>query len=448
MGQKIYKLTTEAYHFVHKGHRILFFPLVGVAMEVNDDTITLLNLLRKGPIVAQNKTQEKVLTFWENLNILNGKERVPTPPKPTKNFLPVSVTLFLTTGCNLSCIYCYADSGRSIKYMPIQIAEAALNQVIKNALKLGKNTVNLHFHGGGEPTYAWDLLIRIIDDFYCLCEKYQINPKITLGTNVFLNKEKVKFLIKKTHGAAVSLDGFEEIQNFQRPCKNGKGSFKVVFSAIKEMDKKDYPYGIRCTVTSKSVEFLKEIVRFVANEFSCKKIQFEPVFLCGKATGAQWMLPPREIFVESFREARQEGKKYGIDVKLSGARIDFPNGRFCRVGENFFVTHSGFVTSCLEVVHENDPRAKYFFYGKYNQEKKNFDFDYKKLNFLRSLWVKNYKDCKDCFAKWYCGGDCPAKRAISGNTPLDKADNYRCWIVRELTKDLILESIQSPLEKI
>ncbi|MCM1224575.1 MAG: hypothetical protein NC548_60015 [Lachnospiraceae bacterium] len=45
-------------------------------------------------------------------------------------------------------------------------------------------------------------------------------------------------------------------------------------------------------------------------------------------------------------------------------------------------------------------------YGKWNEEKKRFDFDMEKIKLLQNRSTKNMKHCFGCIAKEHCGGYC------------------------------------------
>ncbi len=63
------------------------------------------------------------------------------------------------------------------------------------------------------------------------------------------------------------------------------------------------------------------------------------------------------------------------------------------------------------------------------------------LRTLSELTVRRVPFCRDCFCKYHCAGDCPAKRlaAFSGGMPTRVSG--RCRISQELTKDQIIQSL-------
>jgi uncharacterized protein len=96
------------------------------------------------------------------------------------------------------------------------------------------------------------------------------------------------------------------------------------------------------------------------------------------------------------------------------------------------------VSSCTEVTSPDDPRSKYFVYGRYDRRKGRFVYDYPVLKVLLNRSVGNIKRCQNCMAKYTCAGDCPAKVLGIGKDLYDPKNSYRCKITREILKHRIL----------
>ena len=71
-----------------------------------------------------------------------------------------------------------------------------------------------------------------------------------------------------------------------------------------------------------------------------------------------------------------------------------------------------------------------------------YDFDHEVLIKLRQRATRNLPRCRGCFAKWHCAGDCHYK-ALMMNGGEDHCGSERCRIVQALTRDQILERIDS-----
>lgn len=116
---------------------------------------------------------------------------------------PLSVCWQVTRNCNLNCLYCLSDSKCNVEY--------GLNteQAIQLIDGLGKIGVNRLDFTGGEPLMRDDLGI-LIDR----AKQNNINTIVT--TNTLLLNDKNLEVLKKADLVQVSIDGSEEIHNYQR----------------------------------------------------------------------------------------------------------------------------------------------------------------------------------------------------------------------------------------
>jgi len=114
---------------------------------------------------------------------------------------------------------------------------------------------------------------------------------------------------------------------------------------------------------------------------------------------------------------------------------------FCSVSkDNFCLSADGNVTACFEAFGEDNPCAGAFFYGRPAADGMGYVFDQAVLDHLRAQAVENREYCRGCFAKWSCGGDCYYKWMVAtGGGEFNGTS--RCHVIRELTKDQILEKI-------
>lgn len=73
-------------------------------------------------------------------------------------------SFFLTTKCNLRCVYCYNSKERmSYKQqsLPLEIAKAGVDYFFAN-----NSSRHIRFYGPGEPTQEFELMKSIVDYAY------------------------------------------------------------------------------------------------------------------------------------------------------------------------------------------------------------------------------------------------------------------------------------------
>lgn len=374
------------------------------------------------------------------------KERVVSEVKSsiiTDTFKPTSVTLFTTSDCGLRCVYCYASAGESPKVMEPSVARAAIDLVIKNAITLKKESVGVSFHGGGEPLYGISrILVRDIVAYAKDSATVQgLRISFSCATNGVLSTDQLAWAVENINRLNLSVDGPPDIQDIQRPLKTGGKSSPFVERTLTFLEERHVNYGVRATITRLSVGRLTEIVKYLHEEAPSASIHLEPLFSCGRCatTGAE--SPDAVAFTEAFLSARVYAKTLGISLYNSGASVDRCDEYFCGASRgNFCVTPWGDVTSCYEVSLPSDKRAPIFFFGAYDSSLKAFCFNEERLAHLRERCVSSLTACSDCFMKYACAGDCPAKAvAMTGSL----IGGFRCDENRIIGVSDIVERVLS-----
>ncbi len=438
-----YEITTELFVIPDGKSHIVYSPFKRFAFQANRHMIMLLGKIKRGEEIKENADIKKVLNFLKRHKIVNGpKDHVFVGTKETK-FHPTSVTLLPTSDCNLRCVYCYSNGGEKREYMDWEVAKAAIDTIVENAMILESKRIHVGFHGGGEPTIAWETLTKSVDYARKLARKNSIKIRTSMATNCSFDERKRDWVVKNMNHVNVSFDGPKNIHDTQRQFADKTGSFDVVFGNMKYFDKIGYSYGIRTTVTRMSVKRMTDIVKFIHREnLSASNIHFEPLFSCGRCSGTKWTSPDPEVFVREFNRASEAAEKCGIDLYSSSCRIEKLGNIFCGAcGTNFCPTPDGHVTSCYEVSSSDDPKSGVFFYGKYNKKRQKFEFDRKKLDTLRKRTTENMESCAGCFSKWHCCGDCLSKAVLTSGSILKPCED-RCIINRGITKYYIKRLLQ------
>ena len=368
------------------------------------------------------------------------------PPKPAPVaaltlFKPTSVTLFTTSDCGLRCIYCYASAGLTAKAMELPVAQAAIDLIVDNAVALNKKSINVSFHGGGEPLYgASGLLVsNIVHYANNLAISRGLRVSFACATNGVLSLRQLAWAADNLNRLNLSVDGPPEIQDAQRPLKTGGPSSSFIERTLAILEERQLDYGIRVTVTRLSVERLTDIVAYLHRVAPSAGVHLEPLFSCGRCatTGAE--APGADEFVAAFISAKSYAKEVGASVYNSGASMERCGEYFCGAASgNFCVTPWGAVTSCYEVSLPSDERASAFFFGEYDYDLRTFRFNTEQLAKLRERRVSQIATCKDCFMKYACSGDCPAKSmSITGSL----TGGFRCDENRQLGAHDIVERI-------
>jgi uncharacterized protein len=435
-------VTAELFTIPLDGAYLVYAPLRRAAFVANAATVNRIADMSDPATDFSDPETQALLEFLGRLEIVNaGPEPSPVirfsgPPKPTV------VTLFLTTSCNLRCTYCYASAGDTPRHvMPLEVAQRGIDFVIANAVELGRPEIEIAYHGGGEPTLNWETLTGSYAYAREQCDQRQLALRAAMASNGVLARHKVDWIIEHLDGVSLSFDGLPEVNDTHRLTLAGGSSSQDVLATLARFDQARFNYAVRMTVTHDQIPRMAESVEFLVTRFSPRRIQIEPAYQLGR-----WQDAPTaetQAFIDGFRAAQEVARRHGQEIHFSAARAGLLSNHFCGVTQDSFaLTAEGNVSACYEIFLERLPRAERFIYGAVDKQQGGFEFNLPVLNQLRDQTVDRHGFCCGCFAKWSCGGDCYHKSlAVNGDGEFAGSD--RCHIIRELTKDQILDSIQA-----
>ncbi len=424
------RLSSETFICAHLGRYLVHVPLLQVSLLVNRAMAELLQRLRRGEGGPWNAAERFALRELVAQGLVNGDS--PPPPRSGIQEWPTEVALFLTERCNLRCVYCYAQGGEGRRSLSRETARAALEHILRHARETEERRIAVHFHGGGEVSLVWGILTWIVAEARRLAADSGLACRFSAGLNGVMSASRAREVPRWLDEATLSIDGLPEVQNRQRPSRGGRPTAPILERTLGLLDQAGFPYGLRLTLLPDSLPLLSDGIEYLCRLSAARVIQVEPASPQGRYEDGAAIDP--EAFIQAFREAKAVARGHGRELKYSGARFPEVTDIFCRaVSGAFAVTPGGMVSSCFEA-REDDER---FVYGRFDPQLGDFRIDTARRQALLKLGVHHRAECQDCIAKYHCAGDCAMK---SGTGPAAEA---RCLINRELTKDLILESLES-----
>jgi len=146
-----------------------------------------------------------------------------------------ALNLNLTDKCNLACIYCYAKGGDYDR-----ITEDMTLDTVKTALQAARHVVDdrrefrFEFFGG-EPLLNGRTIEGVLDwqDEQDLLPRTIINR---VSTNLTFLTPQVESLLRRGRFiVSVSLDGTKDVQDEQRPYKDGRGSYDDIVANVRRL---------------------------------------------------------------------------------------------------------------------------------------------------------------------------------------------------------------------
>lgn len=216
-------------------------------------------------------------------------------PQLTNQFRQVNAHLFsdtslhiavVTTRCNLKCNYCQTKTEQ-----PQDMDFAVATRILKYIFDVRNQQVNLEFQGG-EPLLNWEMIKFLVENARRI---NTVGKDLTLSlvTNgIYLNQEKIDFLLDNNVNICISLDGPAKIHNKNRVLDNNQATYDKVITAIKRL-KKAYKkrkinksLDLLLTVTRYSLPFAEKIIDEYVT-LGVERIALRPVNKIGFAN-KQW----------------------------------------------------------------------------------------------------------------------------------------------------------------
>lgn len=359
------------------------------------------------------------------------------------------LTMITTNDCNLRCGYCFAESGESetVMVMTEEMAYAAVDHGVKASA--GRRLAIAFF--GGEPSMTGDLIRNVV--VYAkrqkLAEKSEGGVEFSITTNGVMSTNFLDFLVANNFRITLSSDGPSEIQDTQRPLKNGGPSSPVVEQTIRRLVAHGKEFKLRVTVPESSVGRMADVVEWL-HSLGGNQIHFEPISIAGRASEkggcAVFKKPPVELFIENLQKAIIRGNELGVGIVNSAfMNIATPPPEFCEGNSDnrISISYTGDITTCVEVQEKCHPASTDFIIGGYNQETRSILLTGNRQ--ARSCHGTKLEACRECFAVKICGGGCPVRNFhTTGN--INEVDPYRCQVIKTMLPFLMEMFLQASMD--
>lgn len=337
---------------------------------------------------------------------------------PKRETVVKALCLHVAHDCNLACRYCFAEEGEyhgRRALMSFETGKAALDFLVRHSA--GRVNLEVDFFGG-EPLLNWQVVKDLVAYGRSLEEPYHKKFRFTLTTNgILLNEEIQEFLNREMSNVVLSIDGRKKVHDRMRPFRGGQGSYDVVVPRFLKLAESRHQnnYYVRGTFTRYNTDFAEDVLHLADLGFT--QISVEPVVAPESEAYAIRQEDVPKILEEYDRlaSALLERKKAGKGVNFFHFMIDLEGGPCvakrlsgCGSGcEYLAVTPWGDFYPCHQFVGQEE-----FLMGNVDEGILRTDIrdSFKECN----VYAK--KECRDCFAKFYCSGGCAANsRHFHGN---------------------------------
>lgn len=319
-----------------------------------------------------------------------------------------ALSLAIAQKCNLGCAYCYAQQGEfggAAKNMTEARANQAVDLLLDGASPGGR--LNLAFLGG-EPLVNRSVLQSVTRRAAERAARRGVTLSFSITTNgTLLTEGDADFFEEFGFAVTVSLDGPREVHDGQRPFKSGKGSFDRIMENLAPLlsRQRRMQVSARVTVTPANLTLRRTLDQFVEAGFH--SVGFSPMLSAPGGAG-EMRAEDLEVMLAEMIDCGREFERRA----LAGERYPFAN-MLNAIREIQRGTHRpypcGAGAGYLGVSADGDLAACHRFVGDAEGAMGSLDtgIDARK----RTIWlaerhVHTQEPCRDCWARYLCGGGC------------------------------------------
>ena len=364
------------------------------------------------------------------------------------------LSFFLTTKCNLCCYYCYNAKERNKleeQTIPLTIAYAGIDWYF-----LHNESRHIRFYGPGEPTQEFAKL-KAITEYAKRHADGGERVTVEIQTNGVFDEDIRSWISNNVDIVWISFDGTKDIQDHNRPLNprysslyNGKSSSDIIEDNIKWMNenrtKKDIMVGARVTITDDNVDRQLEMVDYFYS-LGIRYVWTNPLFYeVGEIPVCQDEKKKRnyhfnmqkyiEQYLDAYKYAKGKNMFWGSFLTINFDGESYYHCRSCTPLEAPHITPDGYISACDMVVLGSKPfHMDCFIVGKWNENRKEFDFFERKIHLLNERKSTKIAHCKSCPAQLHCGGYCLGE-IVNETGKLDGQDTIKCFAVKALFNSL------------
>ncbi len=340
--------------------------------------------------------------------------RVPLPA-------PQSLSLNVSSSCNLGCSYCYASrggfGGAQASAMSWEVARQAVENLIAGSDPQGPVTIGFL---GGEPFVNRRLIHKTVHHAQRLGQAHRRDVRFSVTTNgTLLRDSDLRLLRDHAFAVTISIDGGAAIQDAHRPLASGaRGSFELLRERVSPLlvDPGKCKIAARATVLAEESDLSERFSDILALGFA--EVGLSPLRVVrGANTFADEHWRGYLAGLMAISTGELERARHGGAIRLSNLNIALKQLHHgaaspfaCGAGGGYFsVAADGKLYACHRAIGEEDYRLG---------DAGGLDAR-RREQFLRKRHVHAQIDCQQCWARYLCSGGCHQEAASRTSSSCD-----------------------------
>lgn len=399
------------------GYNILLDVNSGSVFELDDMTYDLLDHYpdwdSAKASLAEKYGVDQLSESWDELKnleeqgLLNSPDMVLDEQFTTDHPIK-AMCLHVSHDCNMRCAYCFASEGSfhgEKVLMDAETGKKAFDFLIENSGD--RKHLEVDFFGG-EPLMNLDVVKELVEYARGREEETGKKFRFTMTTNgLLLDEDNMKYINETMSNIVLSLDGRQETNDRMRKTVNNQGTYEHIIDKIKRMVeiRGNRDHYVRGTFTRENLDFSKDVMDLAEQGFH--SISVEPVVAPPEESYAlthedvDELLQEYENLALSYLEKIKEGNSFSFfhfNIDLHGGPCAYKRVSGCGAGTDYIsVTPGGDIYPCHQFVGLEEFKLGDLEHGIVREDIRK---EFEKVN------LADKPACRDCWAKYYCGGGC------------------------------------------
>jgi uncharacterized protein len=348
--------------------------------------------------------------------------------------------LHVAHDCNLCCGYCFAAQGDYQSGRRLMTRETALKALDFLAQNSGRHEIEVDFFGG-EPMLNMDVVQAAIVYGREIEKSTGKKLHFTITTNgTLLNKEWIDYINQNLDNIVISIDGRPATHDAVRCYQGGQGSYERIVPWAQRLveGRGGREYYVRGTFTARNLDFANDV--FHLADLGFREISVEPaVGQIGQYTITREHLPmilaEYDRLAQKYLERLQNGKPfrfYHFNLNLYEGPCIYKRITACGAGVEYLaVSPEGELYPCHQFVGQRPFLMGNLDEGIINQQI---------MAEFQSANIFNKAACRDCWAKFFCSGGCPANSYFT-NGDIRKPDELTCAMQKKRIECAIMVEV-------
>jgi len=363
---------------------------------------------------AETSLFDQLDTAIGDATIASLLERVGVKGRPFVDDTPLTdppihaLSLAVAQKCNLGCTYCYAQQGEfggAARNMPLETATRAVEWLIEGAAPGAK--LNVAFLGG-EPLANRQVLQETTKRGAALAASRNVVLTFSITTNgTLLTEGDADFFEAFGFAVTVSLDGPRDTHDRLRMYRSGAGSFDRIMTNLQPLLTRQQRMQVsaRVTVTPTNLMLRRTLDEFIAAGFH--SVGFSPMLSAPSGVGEMQSVDLEQMLAamiecgHEFERRTLRGERYPF-ANMANAMREIQKSTHrpypCGAGAGYLgVSADGDLSACHRFVGDESGAMGSLQHGVDGSR--------------RTLWlsdrhVHRQQPCRECWARYLCGGGC------------------------------------------